>query len=85
MRGVKSVLPLLLLLAFVFSGCNTIENRRSLYKRKEADGPYTRSLEDGSWKKRQTVDQEYAEQQRRKAGPQLRTQEAVPAAGGEAL
>lgn len=63
MRRVKFVLPFLLVLAFAVTGCNTIENRRSLYSPKKADGPYTRALQDGTWDEQKTVDEQYAEAQ----------------------
>ena len=66
MRRVKFALPFSLFLAFAMSACNTIENRRSEYAPKKADGPYTRSLEDGSWQNPKSVDQQYAEAQRAK-------------------
>lgn len=66
MRRVKFVLPFLLVLAFAVTGCNTIENRRSLYSPKKADGPATRALKDGTWEQQKTVDQQYAEAQQMK-------------------
>jgi len=73
MRRVKFALPLALCLAFATSACNTIENRRSLYAPKKANGPYTRSLEEGTWKDRKTVDEQYEESQRLK-----KTRKVVP-------
>lgn len=67
MRGVKFALPLVLCLAFALTACNTIENRRSFYAPKKADGPYTRSLQDGTWRNQKTVDEQYAEAKRQKA------------------
>ncbi len=67
MRAVKFALPLALCLAFATSACNTIENRRSVYAPKKADGPYTRALEDGTWDDPKTVDQEYADARRARA------------------
>ena len=64
MRRVKFALPLILCLAFAMTACNTIENRRSVYAPKKADGPYTRSLNEGSWDDRKTVDEQYQESQR---------------------
>ena len=66
MRGVKFAIPLVLCLAFATSACNTIENRRSVYAPKKADGPYTRSLQDGSWRKAKSVDEQYEEAKRAK-------------------
>ena len=62
MRAVKFFLPLVLFVACSLPACNTVENRRSVYSPVKANGPYTRSLQDGSWKDRtKTVDVEYAE------------------------
>jgi hypothetical protein len=52
MSRVKSTFPLLALLAlaaFGFSACNTLADRRDLYSPTKANGPYTRSLQDGTW------------------------------------
>jgi hypothetical protein len=62
---VKSTFPLLALLAFVafgFSACTTLANRRDLYSPTKANGPYTRSLQDGSWRDNgvKPVEEEYA-------------------------
>jgi hypothetical protein len=64
---VKFALPLALCLAFATTACNTIENRRSFYAPKKADGPYTRSLQDGSWQHPKTVDEQYEEAKRQRA------------------
>ena len=62
MRAVKFLLPLVLFLACTLAACNTVENRRSLYWPAKGNGPYTRSLQDGSWKDRaKPVDVEYRE------------------------
>jgi hypothetical protein len=69
MRRVKFALPFALCLAFATTACNTIENRRSFYANTKVEGPYTRSLEDGSWQHPKSVDQQYAEAQRAKRMP----------------
>ena len=61
MRRVKFALPLVLCLAFATTACNTIENRRSLYAPQKANGPYTRSLRDGTWNHTKSVEEQYAE------------------------
>ncbi len=84
MRGVKFVLPFLLVLAFAVTGCNTIENRRSLYAPKKADGPYTRALQDGTWDEQKTVDQQYAAAaQQKKKGAHSAPAPAAPTAKPE--
>jgi hypothetical protein len=53
MRRVKLAAPLILIvLGLSVAGCNTLANRRDLYSPKKGDGYWTRTLEDGSWKKR---------------------------------
>ena len=71
MRPVKFVLPLTLVAAFALSACNTIENRRSLYHNTKVHGPYTRSLEEGTWGETKPVDEQYSETQAQKKRPKL--------------
>jgi hypothetical protein len=80
MRRVKFALPFALCLAFATSACNTIENRRSFYAPKKADGPYTRALEDGSWEEQKTVDQQYEEAKRLRRQPKVIPAAPKPAA-----
>ena len=82
MRSVKSALPFAALAALSLCACNTIENRRSTYAVPKANGPYTRSLQDGSWREGKTVDQQYAEaqaQKRREGKPAPSPMEPPPA------
>ena len=49
LRAVKLILPLLAL-TLLLTGCsNTEARRRNLYSPSQPSGPYTRSLQDGSW------------------------------------
>jgi len=54
MRRVKLSLSLLVLIACAFSlcGCNTLADRRSLYSPKKGEGYWTRTLQEGTWRKR---------------------------------
>jgi hypothetical protein len=63
---VKIAVPLLSLLALSLAACNTLEDRRSLYSPAKGSGPYTRQLQEGTWKDRKTVDEQYAEAQKQK-------------------
>ena len=84
MRLVKFALPFALCLAFAMTACNTIENRRSLYAPKKADGPYTRSLQDGSWQHEKPVNEEYeASKRERPANKSAAPPPAVKAAEPE--
>lgn len=79
MRPVKFFLPLALLAALAFSACNTLNNRRSMYTIQKVHGPYTRELEEGTWGRRKTVDQQFAETQAEKRHPKLIQAEKKPA------
>ena len=62
MRAVKLLLPLLALTLFATACSNTNATRRSLYSPPRPSGPYTRSLEDGTWQQSgKPVDQELKE------------------------
>lgn len=69
MRRVKFALPLVALLALSLCACNTIENRRSVYRTTKVEGPYTRQLEDGSWEHPKSVDEQYRDAARKKRQP----------------
>jgi hypothetical protein len=75
---VKFLLPLVLFVAFAFSACNTIENRRNFYTNQKVHGPYTRELEEGNWGNPQTVDQQYDETRREARRPKLIQPKAAP-------
>ena len=47
--AVKLLLPLLAVTFFITSCANENATRRGLYAPPRASGPYTRSLEDGTW------------------------------------
>ena len=49
-RAVKLLLPLLALTLFATACSNQDARRRNLYSPAQPSGPYTRSLEDGSWR-----------------------------------
>ena len=49
MRAVKLILPLLAVTFFVTACANENATRRGFYSPPRASGPYTRSLEDGTW------------------------------------
>ena len=85
MRRVKFALPFALCLAFATTACNTIENRRSFYAPTKANGPYTRSLQDGSWRHPKSVDQQYEESKRQKRMQPKGTAPAPKAPQAEAI
>ena len=62
MRAVKLLLPLLALTLFATACSNTNATRRGMYSPPQASGPYTQSLEDGTWRKGgRPVDEELRE------------------------
>ena len=81
MRAVKLILPLLAVTFFVTSCANENATRRGLYSSPQPSGPYTRSLEDGSWQKGgKPVDQELHE---RREQAKINVMQAKPAAKAE--
>jgi hypothetical protein len=75
---VKFLLPLVLFAALALSACNTLTNRRAMYWNHKVYGPYSQQLADGSWGRRKTVDQQYAETQARKRHPKIIPGEKKP-------
>lgn len=80
-RAVKLLLPLLALTFFATACSNTNATRRGLYSPPRASGPYTQSVQDGTWQQGgKPVDEEIKErrekqrmnamQVRKPAGPQ---------------
>ena len=62
MRAVKLLLPLLALTLFATACSNENATRRGMYSTPKASGPYTRSLEDGTWQQSgKPVDEEIKE------------------------
>lgn len=78
----KFLLPLALFVAFAFSACNTLENRRSFYSNEKVHGPYTRELAEGNWGNPQTVDQQYDQTRRESRRPKLIQPKATPSSSG---
>jgi hypothetical protein len=56
MRAVKLSLslPALVISTLSLCACNTLADRRSLYSPKKGDGYWTRTLHEGTWRKRGT-------------------------------
>lgn len=52
----KSALVVPALAFSLLTSCTTIQNRRDLYSPQPVDGPYTRMLKDGSWRKKMAND-----------------------------
>ena len=56
MVEMKPALVALSLSLMVLASCTTIQNRRDLYFPQNVNGPYTRMLKDGSWRKNKSAD-----------------------------
>ncbi|MEI8293586.1 MAG: hypothetical protein WCG66_06260 [bacterium] len=50
----KPALLLAVLAIATLPACTTIQNRRDLYFPQTVEGPYTRMLKDGTWRKKKT-------------------------------
>jgi ABC-type uncharacterized transport system auxiliary subunit len=51
MEKMKPALIVATLALSLLTSCTTIQNRRDLYSPQTVEGPYTRMLKDGSWRK----------------------------------
>ena len=56
MEKMKSALLVAALAVLILASCTTIQNRRDLFSPQPVDGPYTRMLKDGSWRKQKMAD-----------------------------
>lgn len=56
MEKMKPALLASILVILLLSSCTTIQNRRDLFSPQTVEGPYTRMLKDGSWRKQKVAD-----------------------------
>ncbi len=56
MEKMKPALLASILAIILLSSCTTIQNRRDLFFPQPVEGPYTRMLKDGSWRKQKVAD-----------------------------
>ena len=56
MEKMKPALLVPALAVSILASCTTIQNRRDLFSPQPVNGPYTRMLKDGSWRKQKMVD-----------------------------
>lgn len=56
MEKMKPALLVAALAVLILASCTTIQNRRDLFSPQPVDGPYTRMLKDGSWRKQKVAD-----------------------------
>ena len=60
MGKMKPALIVATLALSLLNSCTTIQNRRDLYSPQTVEGPYTRMLKDGSWRKQKSAEAEVA-------------------------
>jgi hypothetical protein len=56
MGKMKPALIVATLALSLLTSCTTIQNRRDLYSPQTVEGPYTRMLKDGSWRKQKPAE-----------------------------
>lgn len=56
MGKMKPALLASILVTLLLASCTTIQNRRDLFSPQTVEGPYTRMLKDGSWRKQKVAD-----------------------------
>lgn len=56
MEKMKPALLASILVTLLLASCTTIQNRRDLFSPQTVEGPYTRMLKDGSWRKQKVAD-----------------------------
>lgn len=56
MEKMKPALLASILATLLLASCTTIQNRRDLFSPQTVEGPYTRMLKDGSWRKQKVAD-----------------------------
>ena len=55
MEKMKPALLVAALAVLILASCTTIQNRRDLFSPQPVEGPYTRMLKDGSWRKQKAT------------------------------
>jgi hypothetical protein len=77
--------PALIAASLAFSlltSCTTIQNRRDLYSPQPVNGPYTRMLKDGSWRKQKQTDVQAAPETQSDGSSSRDSKEVKPLVGG---
>ena len=71
-------------LAFpLLASCTTLQNRRDLYSPQPVNGPYTRMLKDGSWRKQKPAPVKVAPESSADDSASRDSKEVKPLVGGE--
>ncbi|MFM8717419.1 MAG: hypothetical protein ACKOHM_00175 [Spartobacteria bacterium] len=79
----KPALVAALLTLPLFASCTTLQNRRDLYSPQPVDGPYTRMLKDGSWRKQKPAPVQEAPGSVEDGSASSDSKAVKPPAGGE--
>ena len=67
----------------LLASCTTLQNRRDLYSPQPVNGPYTRMLKDGSWRKQKPVPVIVAPESSSDGSASHDSKEVKPPVGGE--
>jgi hypothetical protein len=81
MEKMKSALLLASLALPLLASCTTLQNRRDLYSPQPVNGPYTRMLKDGSWRKKNPMPAQEAPSSPTDASTSRNSKEVKPPVG----
>ena len=82
MEKMKPALVLASLAFPLLASCTTLQNRRDLYSPQPVNGPYTRMLKDGSWRKQKPVPVKVAPESSADGSASHDSKEVKPPVGG---
>lgn len=82
MGKMKSALIVASLVLSLLTSCTTIQNRRDLYSPQTVEGPYSRMLKDGSWRKQKPVEPQTAPESQSDGSTSRDSKEVKPPVAG---
>jgi hypothetical protein len=83
MEKMKPALVVFSLALPLLASCTTLQNRRDLYSPQPVNGPYTRMLKDGSWRKQKPAPVEEAPGSPADGSASHESKEVKPPVGGD--
>jgi hypothetical protein len=83
MEKMKPALVVFSLALPLLASCTTLQNRRDLYSPQPVNGPYTRMLKDGSWRKQKPAPVEEAPGSPADGSASHDSKEMKPPVGGD--
>lgn len=83
MEKMKPALVVFSLALPLLASCTTLQNRRDLYSPQPVNGPYTRMLKDGSWRKQKPAPVEEAPGSPADGSASHDSKEVKPPGGGD--